>query len=122
MDGHHLRVHGEWCVGVMAASIGLKRSESLAAGLLLLLVLLRLVLLLLQLLLEAGHGWTIRAAFGNAAMLEKAAVVARSVVIVALSDDFAAANNDAAMAVVQWGLGSLLEAESEIVVRLHFGC
>jgi len=53
-------------------------------------------------------------------MLECAAVEPGTIVIVALSDDLAAANDNAAMAVVERRLSGLLEAEGQIVVGLHF--
>ena len=49
--------------------------------------------------------------------LERAAAIeARTVVVVALAQDLAAAHDDAAVAVVQRGLGGLLEAEGEVGV------
>jgi len=41
-------------------------------------------------------------------------------IIVALTNDFTATNYDGTMAVTQRRLGSLLEAEVEVIVSLHF--
>lgn len=52
-------------------------------------------------------------------MLERTAIEARAVVVVALPDDFPTADDNAAMAVVQRRLGGLLKAERQVVVGLH---
>ena len=55
-------------------------------------------------------------------MLESSAIEAWLVVVVALTDDFAAVDDDATVLVVKRGLGGLLEAERQIRVSLHFAC
>lgn len=57
--------------------------------------------------------------------MEGAAVEAGAVVIVTFTEDFAAADDDAAVAVVKGLMGGLLEAEGKVVVCAgHFrsGC
>lgn len=84
---------------------------------------LRLILLsLLQLLFPVRYGGAVEGAVGDAAVLEGATVETWAVVIVALTDNLAATNDDAAMAVVERGLGGLLKAKSEVLVRLHCAC
>ena len=125
MDGHHLTVHREGRVCMNAATRALEGDERLCrVRLLRLLVLLlfRLILLFLQFFFEIGNRRAITGSLGNATMLESPAFEARTVVIVALPNHFATANDDAAVAVVQRRLRSLLEAETQIVVGLHFGC
>lgn len=83
---------------------------------------LRLILLsLLQLLLQVRYGGAVEGAVGDAAVLEGATVETWAVVIVALTDNLAATNDDAAMAVVERGLGGLLKAKSEVLVRVEEG-
>jgi len=120
VDRHHLRVHRQWGVGMVAATGAFERHEVLRRTLTLLL--LRLVLLLLKLLLQAGYGWSVEGALRDTAILQSAAIVTCAVVIVALANDLAAAHDDSAVAVVERRFGSLLEAQSEVVVGLHFGC
>lgn len=125
MDCHHLGVHGEGSVGVItAASTDFLESSKLSRRLwrrLLLVLRIRLLLLaFLQLCLQLGEGSAAEGTACDTAMLESAAIESRTVVVVALADDLAAAHNDAAVAVVQRGLSSLLEAEREVVVRLQF--
>lgn len=128
MDGHHLGVHRQRRVGAMAATCSFEWNESLSLLLLLLLLLrrrmllllLRLVLLFLQLLLQVGNSRPVNSTIGDTAMLQTPAVVARTVVIVALADDLATTHNDTAMAVVERRLGGLIEAERQVVVGLHF--
>lgn len=119
MDGHHLRVHAQRYAGVVSAAIALEGNED---ALRLLLLLLRLSLLLLQLLFQLGDCSTVQRTAHDAAMLERSTVEARAIVVVALADDFTAAHDDAAMAIVQRGLGGLLEAKREVVVGLHVCC
>ena len=99
----------------MAAASAFERDEHV-------LRLLRLVLLLLQFLFQTGDRWSIESALGNAAMLESSTVEAWLVVIVALADNLPAVYDDTAVFIVQRGLGSLLEAERQISVSLHFAC
>jgi len=108
-------MHGERSVGLLAAATSFERCERLRTGAMLLPVLF-LPLLLLQLLLKIGNGRTIQGTLRNAAMLQCSAIEARTVVIETLSDDFASADDDAAMAIVKRGLRSLLEALSEVAV------
>jgi len=79
----------------------------------------RLIALLLELQLQCEHGRTVEGAGGDATRLKSASVEAGTVVVVALADDFAAADNDAAVTVVHGRLGGLLEAKSKVIVRLH---
>ena len=123
MDGHHLGVHAERRVGMVAAACPFEGNERLdcsIGGSLGLLLLLHLLLSLLQLFLQIGNSLTIKCALGNVAMLQRRTLETVAVVIVAFTDDLAAAHNDAAMAVVEWGLGGLLEAKGEVVFSLHF--
>ncbi len=87
---------------------------------LLLLLELELLLLLLQLLLQLADCGPIEGTLGDAAMLQSSAIEAWAIVIMALPDDFAAADNDAPVTVVQRRLVGLLQAEREILIRLHF--
>ena len=115
MHGHHLGVEAQRDVGVVPAAAG--RFEGVESGLLL-----RFVLLLLQLRLQVRYSGSIEGALCNAPVLEGPAVEAGLVVVVAMADDFAAVDDDAAVFVVQGGLGGLLEAEGKICVGLHCGC
>lgn len=103
VDGHHFGVHGERSVRLgAAASTDLLHSSKLL-GILLLLVL-RVGLVLLALLQLGFHFSKSGAAEGAACdsdMLQCTAVEARTIVVVALTDDLAAAHNDTAMAIVQ---------------------
>ena len=103
MDGHHLGVHGQRSVGVVAAAGATFEGREVGLGLLLL----RFLLLLLQLLLQLGDGWAVQAAVGDTTVLEGAAVEARAVVIVALTDDLTAADDDTTMAVVERRVGAV---------------
>lgn len=96
---------------------GFEGSEG--SGRLILLLIWLLLLLFLQLGLQLGHCLAIEATTGNAAMLQSTAVEAWTVVVEALTNDLAAADDDCTMAIVERRLGSLLEAEIQIVVRLH---
>lgn len=103
MDCHHLRVHAEAHVGRVAAAA----ADALKRG-------------------EAGRCRCPLAVFHwegrgrELTCLEGAAVIAGPVVIETVADDFAALDNDAAVAVKERRLGGLLEAEIQIVVVLHF--
>jgi hypothetical protein len=119
VDGHHFGVHGEWHVGIVAAASAFEWDEGVLR---LLRLLLWFVLLLLQLLLQTGNRWSIECTLGNAAMFESSTVEAWFVVIVALADDLPTVHDDTAMLIMQRGLGSLLEAERQISVSLHFAC
>lgn len=68
------------------------------------------------LLLQLRQGRAVVAQRGETAGLEGAAVEAWPVVVVALADDLAAADDDAAMSVVEGGFAGLLEAEGEVGV------
>ena len=122
MDRHHLRVHREWDIGVVTAARAFEWDERLRDVLLLGLLLFRLILLLLQLLLQIHDRRPVKYSIRNAAMREGTAIEARTMIVVALSDYLATTNNDAAMTIVQRRLGGLLEAKSQIVVRLHVFC
>ena len=99
---------------------GQKRLGGVLLNSLLVLLLFRLILLLLQLLLQVGDRRPIEGAVSNPAMLEGAAIEARAIVVESLANDLAATNDDTAVTVVQRRLGGLLEAESQIVIGLHF--
>lgn len=122
MDGHHLGMHGEGCVcvGTAAAAHFLKCHELLRLLLLFAIILVQLLLALLDLHLHVGQGRAVESAVCDTAMLESAAIVAGTVVVVALADDFASADDDAAVAVVQWRFRCLLKTEREVIVRFHF--
>jgi hypothetical protein len=114
VDRHHLGVHGQRGVGVVTPAGALEGDEGVAITTRRLGRRLRLFLLL-QLLLQLHHGRTAqRRSAGNTPMLECTAVEARAVIIVALPDDFAAADNDTAVAVVQRRLGRLLETKGQV--------
>lgn len=81
-----------------------------------------LLVLFLQLVLQLLDGVAIEGALGDLAVLQTASIEAGLVVVVAVADDLAAANDDGAMAVVERRLGSLLEAERQIIVGLHVDC
>lgn len=88
-----------------------------------LLSILRIGLVLLAFLqpgLHLGEGSAAQGSACDTTMLECAAIEARTVVIVALTDDLATTHDDTAVAVVERRFGGLLEAKREVVVRLHF--
>lgn len=102
MDCHHLRVHAEAHVCLVAAAA----ADALKGG-------------------EAGRcRYTLAGFHGEGrgrelACFEGAAVIAGAMVVEALAHDFAALDNDAAVAVEERRLGRLLEAEIQVVVVLH---
>ena len=98
---------GEWLHGLLLHGL-------------LVLFLLRRILLLLQFLLQIGKLCPIESSICNTAMLESTAIEPWTVVIVTLTDHLATTNDYTSMAVMEWRPGSLLEAESEIIVGLHF--
>lgn len=116
-------MHGERGVRAMPAACALEWDERVAflvpVRRRMLLLLLRLVLLFLQLLLQVGDRGSIEGPVGDATVLQTPSIIARAVVIVALADYFAPANNDAAVAVVERRLRGLVEAEGQVVVGLH---
>lgn len=112
-------MHAERHVGLMPAAAALERDESVARLRLLLLVLLQFLLPLLQLLLQLRNGGPVQAMIGDTTMFEGATLVTRTVVIVPLTDDLAAAHYDTTVAVVERGPRSLLEAKRQVVVGLH---
>jgi hypothetical protein len=125
-DGHHLGMHRQRGIGVMAAAHGLERRERTLA---LLILQLRLVLRLrlrFQALLQLSNGWTIKRTGWENAGLESPTIKARTVAVETLADDLPTANNDRAMAVVERRQLGLSEAEGEvsIVASRHFelGC
>lgn len=107
VDGHHLRVHGQSRVRVVAASaVANDALDSLEVALVLGRV--RLVRL------DVGHS------LGHyAALQDAAAVVSRAAIVEALADDLASLDDNAAMAVVEGGLGSLVKAKIQVLVSLH---
>ena len=105
-------------IRIVSSTSAFERDEGLLR--LLRLPLLRFVLLLLQFLLQGCDCRSIECRLGNMAMLESSTIEAWLVVIISLSDDLAAIDDDATVFVVQRGLGSLLEAERQIRVSLHF--
>lgn len=78
----------------------LKCHKLLGLGLLSTLLLALLLLALLELHLHVGQSGSIESAVCNAAMLESTTIVAGTIVVVALANDLATANDDTAMAVV----------------------
>ena len=85
---------------------------------------LRLGLLLLPLLLQSHNRRTVKHADARElAGLECATIEARTIVVVTLPNYFAAVDDDAAVTIVQGGLGGLLEAERKVGIgsRRHFG-
>jgi hypothetical protein len=115
VDGHHLRVHGEGGVGLGSAAV----AELLESSLLLFRAeLVRLALL--QLGLHVGEGRAVEGAAGNSSMLQCAAVESWAVVVVASTDDLTSTHDDTAVAVVERRFRGLLEAQRQIIVRLHF--
>lgn len=104
----------------MVADLALEGREGFVERVRLGLITLGLVFLLL-LQLELGKGWTVKAAACDAPVLQASTIETRTVVVEALANDLAAADNDTAMSVVEWRLRSLLKAQSEVVVSLHFG-
>ena len=99
---------------------GLVGSES-GGGRDLLLLLAWLVALLPEPFLHGAHSRAIDCPTCNTTVLEGATIEAWAVIIIALADDLAATDNDAAVAVVHWRLAGLLEAKREVIVRLHCG-
>ena len=122
MDGHHLGVHGKGDVGVVAGAGAFEWDEGVGALWLNGLRLFRLVLLLLllQLLLELFDRRAIESAAGDAAMLQSPPIEAGTVIVVALSNDLSTTNHNAPMTIVERRLGGLVEAESQILISLHF--
>ena len=115
MDGHHLGVHGEGSVRLGSTTV----SEPFKGSLLLFRAeFVRLALL--QLFLHVGKGRAVEGAAGDSSMLQRAAVESWAVVVVALADDLASTHDDAAVAVVERRFRGLLEAQRQIIVRLHF--
>ena len=107
-DGHHLGVHGERAVGRWPATTQL-------VGLW---YVLRLLLFLLLLLLCVR----VQVSRGHAAILQGPAVETWTGLVVAFANDLATPDDDAAVAVVQRGLESLLEAERLVSVVLWRHC
>lgn len=107
VDGHHLRVHGQARVGVVATSaVANDALDRLEVALVLGRV--RLVRL------DVGHSlWQ------DAGLQDAAAVISRATIVEALADDLASLDDNAAMAVMEGGLGSLLEAKIQVLVSLH---
>ena len=121
-DGHHLGMHGERGIGVVAAAHRLERRE---LTLVLLIIQHRLILRLrlrLQALLQLSNGWTIKRTGWESAGLESPTIEATTVAVETLADDLPTANNDRAMAVVERRQLGLSEAEGEIsiVASSHF--
>lgn len=85
------------------------------ALLLVLLIVLLTFLLALELLLQLGCS-PIVGPTGNTTSLQGTTVEAWTIVIMATSDDFAAAYDNGTMAVVKGRLGSLLQAQRQVVV------
>lgn len=105
----------------MATTQALERSEGLGSAEFLAGIDLKVKRLLrLSLSLQIRNSRTVKDTSPNTAGLEGTSIKPVTVGIKTLADDFAALHDDAAMTVVEWGERSLLEAESEIVVSLHF--
>lgn len=103
-----------------AAAVELLEGDKLIGPLLLVFLVGSALLASFQLRLHFGEGRAIESAACEATMLKRAAVKTRAVVVVSLTNDLAAAHDDTAMAVVEGRFGGLLEAKSEVIVRLHF--
>lgn len=118
VNGHHLRVHGEAGVGVMAtAAIARESLDGLKLGLGLGRVSILMTLVWL------GPATVVKGedSFGQGAGLEDAAaVIAGAIVIEALADDLATLDDDTTVAVVQGREVGLLDAEVEVRIGLHF--
>lgn len=94
--------------------------DECGVGVTLLLYSLPIVLGMLRFLLQSGNGWSIECAFGDAAVLESPAIVFGPDIIIAMSNHFAATNDYSTMTIVEGRLISLLEAQRQIIVGLHF--
>lgn len=57
----------------------------------------------------------------DASLQDAAAVVSRATIVEALADDLASLDDDAAMAVMKSGQGSLVKTKIQILVGLHRG-
>lgn len=129
MNGHHLAVHGQWGVDVGSAATTTRHGlDGDKVGLLLLLLLLRMVLLIFVLLLQSfhlhlqgGNSFAVQASLCDAAMLERTAIEAGLVAIVARTNHLSTTHDNSAVTIMEGRLGSLLKAQSQIIVRLH-GC
>lgn len=83
-------------------------------------VLLILLLPALELFLQLGDRGSIVGTVGNAAILQSATIESWAIVIEALANHLTAAHNNGTMSVVKGRLLSLLHAQREVIVRLHF--
>jgi hypothetical protein len=98
-DGHHLGMHGERRIGVVAAAHHLEGNESgLVRLIMTLIVRLRLRL---QPLLKLGDGGAIQCAGWQDARLQSAAIEAWTIAVEALADDLAAPDDDGAVTIMQ---------------------
>ncbi len=113
---NHLGMHAEWGVGKVASPIaredrfercegGGRRVGQLRLGLRL-----AFLTLLLQVIQFGGSTGS------EAARLESTPIVAWTIIVVALTDNFASSDDDTAMTIVQWGVCSRGEAEGEVPV------
>jgi len=122
VNGGHFRVHAQRRVGEVATAshglIGRERRRSCGIFLLSL----RLITLLLELLLHCKHSGAIECSSRDAPSLESSSIKPGTVVVIALANDLAATDNNAAVAVVHGRLGGLLKAKSKVIVRLHCDC
>jgi hypothetical protein len=121
LDGHHLRVHGQRRVAVVALALRLDRRQCTRV----LRNTLRLGFALRvrpQALLELGNGGAIEGRTSDIARLQSAAVKAWAVGVEALPNNLASADNYRAVAVEERRQLGLCEAEGEIgiVARRHF--
>lgn len=120
VDGHHLGVHRQASVGVVAtAAVARNSLDGLELGLCSMLVLvgLRLVAGVGGGVVGGGEG---EGGLGQGTGLEDAAaVVSGAVVVEALADDLAAFDDDTAMAIVERREMGLLDTEIEVEIRLH---
>lgn len=107
VDGHHLAVHGQSRVGVMSTStVADNAFDRLEVAL----VLWRVRLVRLDVGRSLGQ---------DSGLQDAAAVVSRATVVEALADDLASLDDDASMAVVKSGQGSLVKTEIQILIGLH---
>lgn len=112
MDGHHLGVHRERSIG-LGSDTTVEFTESS-------LFILRARLALLQLCLHVCKGRAVKGAACDSSMLQCAAIKSRTIVIVALADNLAATHDNTPVAVVERRFRGLLEAQRQVIVRLHF--
>ena len=107
VDGHHLAVHGQSRIGVVATSaVANDALDRLEVAL----VLRRIRLARLDIGGNLGQ---------DASLQDAAAVVSRATIVEALADDLSSLDDDAAMAIVKSGQRGLVKTKIQILVGLH---